>query len=94
MKGINAYAVISVIKGPFSCIEDGKRVSYEDSKIAEDKYTSYDRVLSMSVENNEIVLNIENVEEQEHERSREAQAKFIREHKARFGVEPNLFDGA
>ena len=42
----------------------------------------------------EIVLNIENVEEQEHERSREAQAKFIREHKARFGVEPNLFDGA
>ena len=51
-------------------------------------------MLSISVENNEIVLNIENVEEQENERIREAQEKFIREHKERFGVEPNLFDGA
>ena len=51
-------------------------------------------MLSISVENNEIVLNIENVEEQENERIREAQEKFIQEHKARFGVEPNLFDGA
>ena len=51
-------------------------------------------MLSISVENNEIVLNIENVEEQENERIREAQEKFIREHKERFGVEPKLFDGA
>ena len=73
MRGISASEVISVISGPFSCVEDGNKTSYTDSESAKDKFTSYDRVLSMSVENGEIVLNIENVEGEENERIREAQ---------------------
>ena len=94
MVGLSANKVIGLVKGSFSCMEDGQVISYASSKETGDQYGEYDIVTAISVVNDEILLKVQNVEEEEKARIRANQERFIREHKKQFGVEPNLFDGA
>ena len=94
MNEINVNQIINIIDCPFSVIENDKKYSYSDSKSTEGRYTSYDKVQSISVEDGEVVLRIENVKEQTEEIIKKRQEEYIKEHKNKYGYEPNMFDGA
>lgn len=94
MNEINVNQIINIIDCPFSIIENDKKTSYSDSKSVEGRYTSYDRVKSISMEDGEVVLRIENVKEQTEEIIKKRQEEYITEHKNKYGYEPNMFDGA
>lgn len=94
MNEINVNQIINIIDCPFSVIENDKKTSYLDSKPVEGRYTSYDKVQSISMEDGEVVLRIENVKEQTEEIIKKRQEEYIKEHKNKYGYEPNMFDGA
>ena len=84
-----AKGVLKTVRGKVICVENGNRKAFDSGEEAAENYTSHYRVVSISAEGNEVVLEVEDMQPA----INEEREKYLQEYREKYGREPNPFDG-
>ena len=82
-------SILKLIGGKVICTENGEKTEYASGGEAADHYGPFYRANRIYAENGVVVLEVKDYQAEINEEN----AKYIKEYKEKYGVEPNLFDG-
>ena len=82
-------SILKLIDCKVICTENGEKTEYASGGEAAEHYGPFFRANSIYAENGAVVLVVKDYQAEINEEN----AKYIKEYKEKYGVEPNLFDG-